>query len=72
MHRPKLADHLVRRNPFAFCNLLAASAERLFKASPIFGIQLVILVYQLKVHLRAFREINDILDDDPATLDATM
>jgi hypothetical protein len=72
---PKFADNLLRRDPLALGNLLTAFANRGLEAKPILGIELVtvaILLDELKANLGAFREIDDILDDDSTTLNATM
>ncbi len=75
MRGPELADDLFRRDPLALGNLLAACADRGLKTCPILGIELfavVILRYELEADLGAFREIDDILDDNATALNATV
>jgi len=72
---PELTDDLFRRDPFALSNLLAAIANRGLETSPILGIELfaiVILLHELEANLGAFREIDDILDDNATALNATV
>ena len=75
MRCPELADNLLRRDAPALGNLLTAFANRGLQASPILGIELVtvvILLDELEANLGAFREIDDILDDDSTSLNATV
>ena len=75
MRRPEFADNLLRRDPPALSNLLTAFANRGLQASPILGIELVtvvILLDEFEANLGAFREIDDILDDDSTSLNATV
>lgn len=75
MRGPEFADDLFRRDPLALGNLLAASADRGLETCPILGIELfavVILRYELEANLGAFREIDDILDDNATALNATV
>jgi hypothetical protein len=72
---PEFSDNLLRRDPLALGNLLTAFANRGLEAKPILGIELisvVILLDELEANLGAFRKIDDILDDDSTTLNATM
>jgi hypothetical protein len=72
---PEFADDLFRWDPLALRNLLAACANRGLETCPILGIELVkfvILLYELEANLSAFREIDDILDDNATALNATV
>ena len=74
MRCPEFADDLFRRNPLAVGNLLPAPGNRGLKPCPVFGIELtvIILLYELKANLGAFREIDGILDDNASALNATV
>ena len=75
MRCPEFADDLFRRDPLALGNLLAACADRGLETCPILGIELVaiaILRYELEANLGAFREIDDILDNNATALNATV
>jgi hypothetical protein len=72
---PEFADDLFRGDTLALGNLLAACANRRLETYPILGIELVaivILLYELKANLGAFREVDDILDDNATAFNATM
>jgi len=72
---PEFAYDLFRRDPLAIGDLLATRANRGLETSPILGIGLVaivILLDEIEANLGAFREIDDILDDDVTALNATV
>jgi hypothetical protein len=72
---PELANDLFHRDPLTVGNLLTACANRGLETCSILGIELVaiaILLYELEVNLGAFREIDDILDDNATALNATV
>jgi hypothetical protein len=72
---PEFADDLFGGDPFSVGNLLAACANRGLETSPILGIELfaiVVLLDELKANLGAFREIDDILDDNATAFNPTV
>jgi hypothetical protein len=72
VHCPELVDDLFGRNPLAVSNLLATLGYCGIEASPIFGIELVIILLdELKADFGTIREVNGILDDDSSVLNAT-
>ncbi len=69
MHCPELANDLVCWDSFAVGDLLPSLGNRGFQTRAVLSVQILRVVLgrdQLKADLRAFRQIDHIVDDDAA------